>query len=210
MNPYTFPHPLKIQKGISSARSDDTKSLKGVVLEWISPPGIPLNPPLSRNVKTNRGYHHPVTGALLCPAGLDWNDAESAFLLFHMLFTPLIPLFFSIREKLSSGEMPVHGDQWPMLVYADQEYDPKTLGRGCLEAVFLFGFACIFPFHLLSTQSRAGIQAHLYLAQFGRERGESDTIGQCSYPWHDSGHYRLPGLRSHPGTSGVGTLAIYH
>jgi hypothetical protein len=28
-NLYTLPHPSKIQKGISSARSDDTKSLKG-------------------------------------------------------------------------------------------------------------------------------------------------------------------------------------
>jgi hypothetical protein len=67
---------FKIQRGISSARSDDTKSLKGVVLDWITPRNTPLDPPLSRNVKTNRGYHHPVTGALLCPAGIDWDDAE--------------------------------------------------------------------------------------------------------------------------------------
>ncbi len=66
----------QIQKGVSSARSDDTKSLKGVVLEWIAPRDKPLNPPLSRSVKTNRGFNHPVTGALLCPAGLDWNDPE--------------------------------------------------------------------------------------------------------------------------------------
>jgi len=71
-----FSHPSKIQKGISSARSDDTKSLKGVVLDWITPRDMPLVPPLSRNVKTNRGFHHPVTSALLCPAGLDWRDAE--------------------------------------------------------------------------------------------------------------------------------------
>ena len=69
-------HLLKIQKGISSARSDDTKSLKGVVLDWITPRDKPLSPPLSRNVKTTRGYHHLRTGALLCPAGLDWNDTE--------------------------------------------------------------------------------------------------------------------------------------
>jgi hypothetical protein len=136
MNPYAFPHPLKIQKGISSARSDDTKSLKGVVLEWMSPPGTPLNPPLSRNVKTNRGYHHPLTGALLCPAGLDWNDAESVFVLLHPLFTPLIPPF-SIREKLSSGEIPVRGDQWPMLVYADQEYDPQDPWEGLFRSRIL-------------------------------------------------------------------------
>ena len=67
---------FKLQKGISSARSDDTKSLKGVVLEWITPRDMALNPPLSRNVKTNRSFHHNTTGALLCPAGLNWGDAE--------------------------------------------------------------------------------------------------------------------------------------
>jgi len=50
--------------------------LKGTVLEWISPHNIPVHPPLFWSVKANRGFHHPVTGALLCLAGLDWNDAE--------------------------------------------------------------------------------------------------------------------------------------
>jgi len=71
-----FPHPSKIQKGISSARSDDTKSLKGVVLDWITSRDKPLVLHLSQNVKMNRGFHHPVTGALLCPAGLDWKNME--------------------------------------------------------------------------------------------------------------------------------------
>ncbi|KAF8229710.1 hypothetical protein L208DRAFT_1479565 [Tricholoma matsutake] len=115
-----------IQKGISSARSDDTKSLKGVVLEWISPPSIPVHPPLSWNVKTNRGYHHPTTGALLCPAGLDWSDVD-------------------VCEKLSSGEMPVRSDQWPMLVYADQEYDPKNPWEGLFRSqILVWAFKHIF------------------------------------------------------------------
>jgi hypothetical protein len=67
---------LQIQKGASSARSDDTKTLKGAILEWITPRGQPLNPPLARNVKIDRGFHHERTGALLCPAGLDWSNAE--------------------------------------------------------------------------------------------------------------------------------------
>jgi hypothetical protein len=67
---------FQIQKGVSCARSDDTKSLKGAILDWITPRDTPLNPPLPRNVKMNRGYHHPTTGALLCPAGIDWNDSE--------------------------------------------------------------------------------------------------------------------------------------
>jgi hypothetical protein len=66
----------KIQKGASSARSDDTKSLKGAVLDWITPRGQPLNPPLARNVKIDRGFQHERTGALLCPAGLDWFNPE--------------------------------------------------------------------------------------------------------------------------------------
>jgi len=36
-----------IQKGMSGARGDDTKSLKGAVLEWITPKGQALNPPIA-------------------------------------------------------------------------------------------------------------------------------------------------------------------
>ena len=41
---------------VLSARSDDTKSLKGVGLDWISSRGISLNPPvaLARNVNRRR------------------------------------------------------------------------------------------------------------------------------------------------------------
>lgn len=67
---------VQIQKGVSSARSDDTKGLKGTILDWIVPRGQALIPPLARNIKTDRGFHHERTGALLCPAGLDWSDPE--------------------------------------------------------------------------------------------------------------------------------------
>jgi hypothetical protein len=71
------PHTVRqIQKGASSARSDDTRSLKGAVLDWIVPLGQSLNPPLARNVKADRGFHHERTGGLLCPAGMDWMDLE--------------------------------------------------------------------------------------------------------------------------------------
>lgn len=66
----------QIQKGANSARSDDTKGLKGAVIEWITPMGKSLNPPLSRNVKIDRGFHHERTGELLCPTELDWADPE--------------------------------------------------------------------------------------------------------------------------------------
>jgi len=55
---------------------DDTKSLKGAIIDWITPRGQSLDPPLARNVKTDRGFHHERTGALLCPVGLDWSNIE--------------------------------------------------------------------------------------------------------------------------------------
>ncbi|KAF8332946.1 hypothetical protein F5887DRAFT_1063780 [Amanita rubescens] len=115
-----------IQKGMSSARSDDTKSLKGVVLDWITPRDKPLNPPLSRSVKTNRGFNHPVTGALLCPAGLDWNDPET-------------------RTKLTSGQLAVKGDQWPLILYAKQEFDSEDPWDGLFRSELLvWAFKHIF------------------------------------------------------------------
>jgi len=117
---------FQVQKGVSSARSDDTKSMKGAVLEWITPRDIPLNPPLSRNVKTNRGFHHSATGTLLCPAGADWNDPET-------------------RTKLASGEMSVSGDQWPMFVYANLAYDPDDPWNGLFRnQILVWAFKHIF------------------------------------------------------------------
>jgi hypothetical protein len=67
---------FKIQKGASHARADDTKSLKGAIIDWIMPKGGLLTPPLARNVKIDRGFHHDRTGALLCPTNLDWSDIK--------------------------------------------------------------------------------------------------------------------------------------
>ncbi|KAF8232269.1 hypothetical protein L208DRAFT_1563529 [Tricholoma matsutake] len=64
-----------------------------------------------------------------------------------MQFTLLISPF-SVHEKLSSGEMPVHGDQCPMLVYADQEYDPKNPWEGLFRSrilVWAFKHICTSP-----------------------------------------------------------------
>ena len=46
-----FSYSLKIQKGVSIAQSDNTKSLKGAVIDWILPRDgdmrniLPMNPP---------------------------------------------------------------------------------------------------------------------------------------------------------------------
>ena len=65
-----------MQKGAQCARSDDTKSLKGMIIDWIAPVGGSLVPSLMRNQKATRGFKHNATGTLLCPAGLEWSDPE--------------------------------------------------------------------------------------------------------------------------------------
>ncbi|KAG1748532.1 hypothetical protein EDD22DRAFT_981885 [Suillus occidentalis] len=104
-----------LTKGASGARCDDTKSLKGSVLDWITPKGQSLVPSLSRNVKIDRGFHHERTGALLCPAGLDWSHLET-------------------RAKLQSGEIVVTGDQWLLFLYADYHYNPEDPWNGLLRS----------------------------------------------------------------------------
>ncbi|KAG6905869.1 hypothetical protein DXG01_017226 [Tephrocybe rancida] len=107
-----------LQKGANGARSDDTKSLKGAVIEWITPKGQALTPPLTRNVKIDRGYHHERTGSLLCPTGLNWQDSD-------------------IKEKLRSGELLVSGDEWPVFVYHEYTYDPEDPWNGAFRSLLL-------------------------------------------------------------------------
>ncbi|KAJ3549152.1 hypothetical protein NMY22_g988 [Coprinellus aureogranulatus] len=109
-----------LQKGAASARSDDTKSLKGVILDWIGP----LDPPLSRNVKHNRGFHHDRTGFLLCPSELDWTDPE-------------------VKNQLRNKELTVTGSHWPIFVYKNERYDPDDPWKGLFRNELL-GFKHIF------------------------------------------------------------------
>ena len=66
----------QIQKGANGARADDTKGMKSAIIDWITPKGQLLTPHIPRNVKFGRGFNHDRTGALLCPADLDWNNME--------------------------------------------------------------------------------------------------------------------------------------
>jgi len=134
-----------LQKGASGARADDTKSLKSAIIDWLSPPGEPLRPSIARNIKVDRGFNHEATGALLCPAGLDWSDLGSTVLSF--LFSNQFDAFFSnrIREKLRTGELSVSGDQWPIFIYKDYQFHENDPWRGLLRSLILVKvcLACI-------------------------------------------------------------------
>ncbi|KAG1787079.1 uncharacterized protein HD556DRAFT_1434526 [Suillus plorans] len=113
-------------KGASGVRGDDTKTLKSAVIEWLVPRGQVVIPPLSRNIKSDRGFNHEVTGALLCPAGLDWSNVET-------------------KESLKSSETAVRGDQWPIFLYAGYVYDPEDPWKGLLRSdILIYGFKHVF------------------------------------------------------------------
>ncbi|KAF9473562.1 hypothetical protein BDN70DRAFT_899679 [Pholiota conissans] len=112
-----------LQKGASSARSDDTKSLKPVIIDWLVPYGQPLIPPIPRNSKIQRGFNHERTGALLCPAGVDWADKEQ--------FLP------RIKEKLRNAQLSISGDQWPIFLYHSYTYDENDPWKGLLRSEIL-------------------------------------------------------------------------
>src|ERR1700723_3410524 len=125
----------QIQKGSSSARSDDTKSLKGAVLDWITPRGQPLNPPLARNVKIDRGFHHERTGFLLCPAGMNWSDPVSGQCFRCLSRSRLI--LPRVKENIKNGDMVIPGDQWPVLLYARYEYSSEDPWKGLVRSSIL-------------------------------------------------------------------------
>ncbi|KAG1726703.1 uncharacterized protein EDB91DRAFT_1239614 [Suillus paluster] len=109
---------LNIGKGASAARGEDTKLLKPVVIDWIVPAGEVVLPPLPRNSKINCSFNHPLTGRLLCPTELDWDDEET-------------------KQHLQSGVISVSGDQWPLFLYANEAYDPEDPWNGLLRTCLL-------------------------------------------------------------------------
>ncbi|KAF6756502.1 hypothetical protein DFP72DRAFT_846797 [Ephemerocybe angulata] len=107
-----------ITKGSASARSDDTKTIKVAIVDWITPLNAVLTPPIQRNVKTDRGFHHPRTGELLCPVNMDWNDPK-------------------IRRDLASGQLVPSGDLWPRFLYRSYEYNPDNPWQGLFRSSLL-------------------------------------------------------------------------
>ncbi|KAI5984589.1 hypothetical protein EDC04DRAFT_2873841 [Pisolithus marmoratus] len=107
-----------IQEGINGAHVDDTKGMKGAIIDWITPKGQSLSPHIPCNMKSGRGFNHECTGALLCPAGLDWTNIQT-------------------RMKLMNGEIQVPGDQWPVFLYAGYTYDLDDPWNGLLHSGLL-------------------------------------------------------------------------
>ncbi|KAJ8595139.1 hypothetical protein M405DRAFT_728593 [Rhizopogon salebrosus TDB-379] len=148
-----------VRKGAAGARGDDTKTLKSAVLDWISPKGEAIQPPLHRNSKIDRGFNHELTGSLLCPAGLDWNDPQT-------------------KENLRSGEMLVCGDQWPICLYSHHVYDPEDPWHGLLRSRLL---VCAYK-HVFTSPSSVEKEPKATRSGNARLHGMSSvTIASIAY-----------------------------
>lgn len=136
---------MQLQKGVNAARADDAKGLKTAIIDWIAPAGQPLVPVLTRNNKIDRGYNHPRTGQLLCPAAWDWMDEE--YVALHISSFVMIYSAPSVKKNLRSGQRKVPGEHWPTFVYEDHEYDPmepwQGLFKGRLLVLVCSALACI-------------------------------------------------------------------
>ena len=116
-------------------RANDTKGMKGAIINWITPKGQTLNPHIPRNAKVCWGFHHKWTGALLCPAGYDWANVE--YVLFQSIWHVCAIFCYRIKEKLHKGQLQVLGNQWPMLLYASYTYDPDDPWNSLLHSGIL-------------------------------------------------------------------------
>jgi len=72
---------------VNGARADNTKGMKAAVIDWITPKGQSLNPHILRNAKAGCAFNHEHTGALLCPAGLDWANTKYILAKLHSRFS---------------------------------------------------------------------------------------------------------------------------
>ena len=97
----------------------------------------PLPPLCIVNTKLNRAsiMNVPVLfSALRELIGL--SQGKSACFPTHFWAISLF-LMFSNKEKLRTGEMHVHGDQWPYFLYADLAYDPNDPWTSLLQSQLL-------------------------------------------------------------------------
>ncbi|KZV79957.1 hypothetical protein EXIGLDRAFT_756582 [Exidia glandulosa HHB12029] len=109
-----------LASGVAAEKQDDTSTLKRTCIEWLvqdlEDPLKPLNPTLSARSKKGRGFAHPATGRLLCPADMTWNETTRLELL----------------NRVDSQDAP-KGSVWPRLLYRNEEMNPNNPWEGLLQ-----------------------------------------------------------------------------
>ncbi|KAJ3514482.1 hypothetical protein NMY22_g14718 [Coprinellus aureogranulatus] len=139
---------VMIQKGANAARSDDTRSLKSAVIDWIAPAsGEPIHPHIPKHSKVDRGFNHDITGALLCPTSLDWSKEEYVYEMFPTDRSEISPSSLQCRDRhaLRNKEIIAGGTDWPVFLYENEKPDPEDMWRGLFRGrLLILGFKHVF------------------------------------------------------------------
>jgi hypothetical protein len=81
----------------------------------------------------------------------------------------LLNLIESIREQLSSGELVIPGDQWPVFLYANYTFDVEDPWKGVFRSsilVFISYLWLSFDFAPDNFSCLSGLQVCLYITEF--------------------------------------------
>ena len=66
-----------------------------------------------------------------------------------------------MRKKLANGDIGVSGDQWPLLLYEDQKYDPDEPWDGLFRCKLLVWVSFI---HYLMTPAYFGVNRRINIS----------------------------------------------
>ncbi|KAG1860098.1 hypothetical protein F4604DRAFT_1882641 [Suillus subluteus] len=102
-------------------RCDDTKTLKSAVLEWLVPRGQAVIPPLSQNIKSDRGFNHEVTGSLKSSETAGHSDQWPMFLYAGYDYDPEDPWKGLLRSRYWSLS-PSSVDKEPKAIRSGNAY----------------------------------------------------------------------------------------
>ncbi|KAG6906352.1 hypothetical protein DXG01_014356 [Tephrocybe rancida] len=90
--------PSHIYKGVLDARLDDKRALRDSLFSWLSDTFGQDASDLQGLEKNNLGFNHNLTGSLLCPVDLAWNDSQT-------------------QDAIRSGAFKGQAWGWPSFVY---------------------------------------------------------------------------------------------
>ncbi|THV03612.1 hypothetical protein K435DRAFT_851739 [Dendrothele bispora CBS 962.96] len=66
----------QLDSGANQGRNDDVSRAKLSIAEWLNARPNPPSPPLQGSQRIGRGFTSDVTGRLLCPIQLDWDNSH--------------------------------------------------------------------------------------------------------------------------------------
>ena len=125
---------LQLQKGANDARSDDVRRAKEEIANWINQTLSPTTP-LSVKQRDDRGLQNEITGRLLCPIELSWDDIEYTTL--RVIVSAFDIFFCSVRRKIQTAELDISEDYFLTCLYPKGYGNPDDVEHGFLRSGLL-------------------------------------------------------------------------